>query len=326
MEYRLYATCPDETTEFLADEIRELGATDVKIGYRVVYFNTDEKTYYKAHLHLRLASRVFRIIRDIPASSPTIIYDKTKRIKFHELFRAQEPLRIQVTTSSKESKIPGHLIGSKIREAVTDSFKHFAQESANLSSRDANIGLTGFQYNNRLMISVDTSLKSLHKRGYRIDGHPAPIKETLASTLLRACKYDGTKPLLDPMCGSGTIAIEGAQIAINKQPLIHRKKGEFGFEYLKDFNSKLWRQVQDEARLAQREPQQKIWASDISLEHVDLAQKAALSARVEKYIGFSQQDFYQLEKPAESGLLITNMPYGLRLNDSDIDKAERAAF
>lgn len=180
MDIQLYATCPDELTSLLADEVHSIGGQDVKTGYRVVYFSGDEELYYKAHLHLRLASRIYRIIKEVPAGKPQIIFDKVRRIRFHELFGAKDPIRISVTNSSKESKIPGHLAGSKIREAITDSFKHYTGEDALISSWEAQINLRGFLTKNRLMISLDTSLKSLHKRGYRHDGHPAPLKETLA--------------------------------------------------------------------------------------------------------------------------------------------------
>ena len=100
----------------------------------------------------------------------------------------------------------------------------------------------------RCMLSLDTSGKSLHKRGYREQGHPAPLKETLAAAILIMAGYDGTQPFLDPMCGSGTLAIEAAMMAVSKAPQIHRKKGEFYFEWLKDFDRELWRATQDRVR------------------------------------------------------------------------------
>ena len=320
MEYQLYATCPDETTQLLASEIKALGGTSVHTGFRVVYFTASEEVYYKAHLHLRLASRIFRIIKDMPAGSAQIIFDKAKRIKFHEYFSSDAPIRIKVTTSAKEIKIPTHLVGSKIREALEDSSQHYCGKSANVSSWDANLCIKAFMYDNRLMLSLDTSLNSLHKRGHRVEGHPAPLKETLAAALLMICEYDGKMPLYDPMCGSGTIIIEGAQMAIRKAPLIHRKKGEFGFEYLKDFNSSLWRKVQDEARAQQLADAPPMFASDISPEFVSIAKQSALQARVEKYISFATGDFFKTTKPAETGLLIANLPYGQRLDEQDINK------
>ena len=195
-----------------------------------------------------------------------------------------------------------------------------SQKPANAGSWDAKLCLNAVMYDNRVMLSLDTSLSSLHKRGHRVEGHPAPLKETLAAALLMICGYDGKMPLYDPMCGSGTIIIEGAQMAINKAPLIHRKKGEFGFEYLKDFNSGLWRRIQEEARGAQLSEAPPLFASDIAPEYIDIAKRSALQARVERYINFKTADFFKTEKPADTGLLIANLPYGQRLDEQSIDK------
>ena len=263
---------------------------------------------------------MFRILKDMPAGNPRIVFDKVRRIPFHKYFSAEAPVKIQVASAIKNEKLPNHLVGSKIREAVNDSFAHFQKKEANVSSRDAKVSLKGFLHGKRMALSIDTSLNSLHKRGYRVEGHPAPLKETLAATLLKFSEYDGTQALYDPMCGSGSIIIEGAQIAMNKAPLIHRKKGEFGFEHLKDFNGKLWRQVQDETRGQQSAPSAPLFASDISQEYLSIARQGAMKARVEKYIEFSQGDFSKSRKPCESGLMIANIPYGLRLDEQDIGK------
>ena len=298
-----------------------LGGINIKTGFRVVYFSCTEEQFYEIHLKSRLASRVFRIVKDMPASSPRIVFDKVRRIQFHKFFKANDAVKIQVASVHKDDKFPTHLVGSKIREAINDSFKHFANEDAVVSSRDPKVSIKGFIHGKRMMLSFDTSLNSLHKRGYRVEGHPAPLKETLASTLLRFCEYDGSQALYDPMCGSGSIIIEGAQIAANKAPLIHRSKGEFGFEHLRDFDSKLWRQVQNKARNEQRQPQAPLFASDIDSKFLDIAKEAALKARVEKFINFRTKDFFKSKKPAEKGIMIANIPYGLRLDEEDIDKA-----
>ena len=247
MEFQLYATCPDELTGLLAKEIASLGGTEVRTAYRVVYFSASQEVFYRVHLQSRLASRIYRILKEIPAHSPTIIFDKAKKIRFHELFSDRQAVSITVVAANDESPIPTHLIGSKLREAINDCFQHHLKVMPNQSSWDAVIGITGYFHHKRLMVSVDTSLESLHRRGFRVEGHPAPLKETLAAALLAVCEYDGTIPFFDPMCGSGTIVVEAAQMAINRAPLIHRKKGGFGFEHLLDFDSGLWQAVRDES-------------------------------------------------------------------------------
>jgi putative N6-adenine-specific DNA methylase len=318
LEYQLYATCPDELTGLLAEEIAAIGGTDVHTGFRVVYFTATQEVAYKAHLHSRLASRICRVLKEIPAHSATIIFDKAKKIRFDELFPANLPISINVVTSGGEGKLPTHLIGSKLREAINDSFQHHLKVTPNQSSREAAIGITGYLHNKRLMVSLDTSFESLHKRGFRVEGHPAPLKETLAAALLAVCDYDGTTSFYDPMCGSATIAVEAAMLAINRAPLMLRKKGGFGFEYLYDFDAALWQAVQNQARAAERPAPAKIFASDIEPEFIRIAQKTVANARLEKVVRLEVRDFFKTEKPDERGLLIMNIPYGVRLAEEAV--------
>jgi putative N6-adenine-specific DNA methylase len=318
LEYQLYATCPDELTNLLAKEIAAIGGMDVHAGYRVVYFSASKEIIYKAHLHSRLASRICRVLKEIPAQSATIIFDKAKKIRFDELFPAELAIGINVVTSGGAGKIPTHLIGSKLREAINDCFQHHLKVTPNQSSRDPVLGITGYLHNKRLMVSLDTSEESLHKRGFRVEGHPAPLKETLAAALLAVCEYDGTTSFFDPMCGSGTIAIEAALIALNRAPQIFRKKGGFGFEYLLDFDARLWQAVRDQAKAAERLAPAKIFASDIAPEFVAIAKKTIANARLEKVVRLEVKDFFKTDKPDERGLLIANIPYGVRLEEGDV--------
>jgi putative N6-adenine-specific DNA methylase len=169
------------------------------------------------------------------------------------------------------------------------------------------------------MLSLDTGNRC-HKRGYREQGHPAPLKETLAAAILTLAGYDGTQPFLDPMCGSGTLAIEAAMMAVNKAPQIHRKKGEFHFEWLKGFDRELWRTTQERVRAEKRGvPLAPVIASDIDPRYVSMARKSALKARVEKYMTFRTCRFQDVEPPAERGMLVTNLPYGDRIGSSEGD-------
>ncbi len=318
MEYQLYATCPDEMTGLLAREITRIGGTQVRPAYRVVYFRASKEVAYKAHLHLRLANRICRVLKEIPAQSPTIIFDKARKIRFDRLFSDRQAVAVNVAASNDGSRIPNHLIGSKLREAINDCFQHHLNVTPNQSSRGAAVGISGFFHNSRLLVSVDTSFESLHRRGFRVEGHPAPLNETLAAALLAVCEYDGTASFFDPMCGSGTIVVEAAQMAINRAPLLHRKKGGFGFEYLHDFDAGLWQTVQDQARSAERPARAGIFASDMEPQFVEMARKAVTRARLEAVVRLETKDFFKTEKPAERGLLIANIPYGLRMTEKEV--------
>src|SRR6185437_14298920 len=174
----------------------------------------------------------------------------------------------------------------------------------------------------RCTLSFDTSGKSLHKRGYREPGHPAPLKETLSAAILSMAGYDGSQAFMDPMCGSGTIAIEAAMIALHKAPQIHRKKGQFHFEWLKDFDRDRWRDTQERVRAEKLPaPTAPIVASDINPSYVAMARKSALDARVERYMTFSAGRFQDAQAPAPTGILVTNLPYGERIHSDESDIA-----
>jgi putative N6-adenine-specific DNA methylase len=318
LEYQICATCPDEMTGLLAREIASLGGTEVRTSYRVVYFSASMEIAHKAHLHLRLANRLYRVLKEIPAQSPTIIFDKAKKIRFDQLFSDRQAISIHVVSANDGGKIPNDLIGSKLREAINNCFEHHQKIIPNQSSRGAAVGLTGYYHNNRLLISVDTTFESLHKRGYRVEGHPAPLNETLAAALLAVCEYDGSVNFFDPMCGSGTIVAEAAQIAINRAPRIFRKKGGFGFEHLFDFDPGLWQTIQEQAREAERPSRVDLFASDVDPEFIRITQKTLTKARLNNIVRVETKDFFQSEKPAETGLLITNIPYGLRMTEKDV--------
>jgi len=319
LDYKFFAPCPDQLTELVAAEVTAIGGTNVHTAYCVVYFDACEEVAYKAHLHLRLVSRLCRILKEIPAQSPRIIFDKARRIRYDNLFSSDLPISINVASGNAGGKIETHLIGSKLREAINDCFEHHKNVKPNQSSYKAPIGINGYFNKNRLLVSIDTSNESLHRRGYREEGHPAPIKESLAAACLAVCQYDGTIPFYDPMCGSGTIVIEAAQIAINRAPLIHRQKGGFGFEYLHDFNPEVWQSVRAQAKAGEHALKTTIHASDIEPDFIKIAQKTAANADLESEIQFSVKDFFKTEKPAEKGLLIVNIPYGVRMDEKPVD-------
>lgn len=319
MDFKLFCPCPDELTGILAAEISSLGATHVHTAYGVVYFEATEEVAYKAHLNLRLVGRICRVLKEIPAQSPRIVFDKARRIRFDKLFSSDLPISVNVSADNAGKTIEPHLIGSKLREAINDCFEHHKHVKPNQSSYKAPIGVNAYYHKNRLLVSIDTCNESLHRRGFREAGHPAPLKETLAAACLAVCEYDGSVPFYDPMCGSGTIVIEAAMIAMNRAPLINRPQGGFGFEYLLDFNAELWQSVKDQARRGERPLKSMIQASDIDPDYIQVARKTAANAGLQDSIQFSTRDFFKTEKPAESGLLVMNIPYGVRMDEQGID-------
>jgi putative N6-adenine-specific DNA methylase len=318
---RLIATCPEETKPALVQELEALGATDLVPGFRAVSCEASEELFYELHLKLRTASRILRVVREVPAKTPEMLYSQARRIRWCELFDAQHGFLVESLGADAEGggMAPKQVI-TQVRESIRDVFNREQGRAPAVELAEPRVVVVAHLQKGRCMLSLDTSGKSLHKRGYREQGHPAPLKETLAAAILILAGYDGRQAFLDPMCGSGTLAIEAAMIAVRKAPRIHRRKGEFHFEWLKGFDRQLWRAVQDRVRGEKLEaPPAPVVASDVEASYVALAQKSALKARVEKYMSFATRRFQDAEPPAASGLLATNLPYGDRIGSRDGD-------
>lgn len=321
---RLIATCPEETKVLLAKELRELGATDIREGYMAVEFEADEETFYELHLKLRTASQIHLILRECAAKDVHMLNSQAKRIKWPEIFDVTKTFRVDAVAGDRgEEAMTGNKISKTVRLSLQTVFDRETGKIPQVELKEPDVIVVAYVHGGRATISVNTSGLTLHKRGYKDDDHPAPMKETLASALLEFAGYNGSEVLFDPMCGSGTIPIEAAMLALKKAPNIHRKKGNFAFERLKMFDNAVWRKVQDKVRSEKIETNpQPIFASDISSKFVDFARENALRARVERNINFSVKDFFRTEKPAESGLLVINLPYGDRIGSGSQEELE----
>ncbi len=316
---RLIATCPEETKPALVHELEAAGATELAPGFRAVEFTADAALYYELHLRLRTASRILRVIREVPARTPQMLHSQARRIHWPELFDARHGFRVEsLGADAEDGGLAPKQVITQVREAIRDAFARSGGAIPPVDTEEPRVVVVAHLARGRCMLSFDTSGKSLHKRGYREPGHPAPLKETLAASILILAGYDGTQPLLDPMCGSGTLAIEAAMVAVRKAPQIHRRKGEFHFEWLRDFDRELWRRTQERVRAEKLEaPAAPVHASDVEEKYVAMARKSALDARVERYIRFSCARFQDLEPPADHGLLVMNLPYGERIGRNE---------
>jgi putative N6-adenine-specific DNA methylase len=325
---RWISTCPDDTKEVLAAELSRLGVAEPRLIYRGVAFEADLATAYRAHLWLRSASRIQRIVAELPARSAEELAAAAAAVPWQDFVLAQYPFAVSAILTDDESRAIGEeQVKAAIAAAIVESVG-----ARNDPDADGPVTLVAHLRARVCTLGLDTAGRALHKRGWRLPGHPAVLKETLAASLLLLAGYDGKEPLLDPMCGSGTIAIEAACIALNKAPLIHRGKDDFGFEHQAGFDRALWRRVSDQARAEKLPaPRAPVFASDIQKEYVDLARQTALRARVEKHMNFSTSSLQNLSPPAPSGLFIANLPYGERISASaglyrDVGHALRERF
>ncbi|HTT06822.1 MAG TPA: THUMP domain-containing protein [Steroidobacteraceae bacterium] len=318
---QLIATCPEETKPALVLELESLGAREIVPGYRAVAFEASVALFYELHLKLRTASRILKVIKQVPSRSPAMLRSQVRRIRWDELFDVRHGFMIesQGEDAEKGGMAPKQII-TQVREGIREVFERGRGIAPAVDRAEPRVAVVAHLRHGRCTLSFDTSGKSLHKRGYREPGHPAPLKETLSAAILTMAGYDGSQAFMDPMCGSGTIAIEAAMMALHKAPQIHRKKGEFFFEWLRDFDRNLWRATQERVRAEKLEALiAPVVASDINAAYVAMAKKSALDARVERYMSFKTGRFQDAEPPAPTGILVTNLPYGERIDSREGD-------
>jgi putative N6-adenine-specific DNA methylase len=315
-DLRWIATCPDETKGVTADELTRLGVAAPRLIYRGVAFEADLEIGYRAHLWLRTASRIQRIVADLPARSAAELESAAAALAWPAWLRPRVPFTVSPILTDADARALGEAaVQGAIARAVAAGFGAASEPAPRFDPEAEDpVTLMAHLRGGVCTLGLDTAGRALHKRGWRLGGHPAVLKETLAASLLLLAGYDGSEPLVDPMCGSGTLAIEGAYIALRKAPLIHREKDGFGFERQAGFDRPLWRRVSDAARASKlAAPRAPVFASDLRPEYVELARQTALRARVEKHLRFSTASFHELEPPGPSGLLVANLPYGERI-------------
>jgi putative N6-adenine-specific DNA methylase len=314
MPFELIAKTMQGLEEVLAQEITELGGNDVQIGRRMVSFTGDQRLMYKANLHLRTAVRILKPIITFQAKDPDEVYEKVRKIEWENYFTPDSTFTIDTVVFSdlfRHSKF----LSYRVKDAIADYYnqKYGKRPSVRLTNPDIYIHV--HVSHTTCSISLDSSGESLHKRGYRIDQTEAPLNEVLAAGMLLLAGWKGQSNFIDPMCGSGTLLIEAALIALKIPPGIYRKS--FGFEKWKDFDADLFEELSneetDEAPFAF-----KIYGSDMSSIAIGIAQKNIRNASLSKYIELETRSIQKITEAPKDGLLVMNPPYGERISSNDL--------
>lgn len=313
------ATCPAETRDVLVAELGALGLSGLVPLHRGAAFEATLAEAYRAHLWLRTASRIQRVIAELPAASLAELAAGAAAVPWPDHLRPHRPFAVTVVLTDDAARRLGEQpVTDAIAAAVGSGFPDRAP--AFRPDVDLPMTLVAHVRGGVCTLGLDTAGRALHKRGWRVNGHPAVLKETLAAAVLLLAAYDGTEPLYDPMCGSGTQLVEAAYIALNKAPLVHRGKDDFAFEHQAGFDRALWRAASDEARAAKRAaPPAPLFGSDLRAEYVEVARKGALRARVERHVQLAVTPFQEAVPPAERGLLVANLPYGERIGRGQLE-------
>jgi len=303
--------------DVLAEELISLGADDLQIGTRMVSFEGDLELLYKANICCRTALRILKPVYTFNAKNPDELYAEIKKIDWSLYMNEKDTFAID---SVVFSKIFSHskFVAYRAKDGIVDYFTQRTGKRPSVSTTNPDLLINVHIAHNRCTVSFDSSGESLHKRGYRVEQTEAPLNEVLAAGMLLKTKWKGECDFIDPMCGSGTLLIEAAMIAMNIPPGIYRKS--FGFEKWPDFDKDLFERIYNDDS-NEKEFTHKIYGSDISPQAIAVAEKNIKSAGLGRYIELSVKPIQQYtEAPAERGILVTNPPYGERLKPDDLFK------
>ena len=316
LNYRFAAPCLFGLEAPLAEELRDLSAQNVQAENGRVLFSGDAQTLIRANFCSRYAERILLLIGEFHAATFESLFEGVKALPWERWIGRTD--RFPVKGYSLNSRLFSvRDCQSIIKKAVVERLKQayhipWFEETGDLYQIQFSI------LKDHVSLMIDTSGEGLHKRGYRPAANAAPIRETLAAALCRFSHLRGYHTLYDPMCGSGTIPIEGALLALNIAPGLFR---DFTARHWCHFPDRLWRQEKERAQSLQKsEPQFHVFASDIDRRSLELASGNARRGGVEKFITFEKADLRAFQKHSEKGTVIVNPPYGERL--LDIKEAE----
>lgn len=307
--------------EVLAEEIRELGGERITFHNRAISFDGNKRLLYKANLSLRTAVRLLTPIKKAHVNSEKALYNFVRHdVDWTKFMDTWDKFIIDPVVWS-EDFTHSQYVAQKAKDAIVDQFREAtkSRRRPTVSGERPTLRINIRIIDRDAVVSLDSSDDPLFKRGYRVQDHDAPVNETTAAALLKLSGWDRKSPLLDPMSGSGTIAIEAAMYATNRAPGLCRK--EFGFMRWKNFSQELYDEVVAELKAEITDTCPEIYAFDLSPVNSRKAQENAKAAGVDKYIHFGVKNFFKLENPAFSpGMVLCNPPYDERLKIKDIGK------
>ncbi len=310
------ASSPEGLEQHLASEIVDLGGFNIDTYKRSVSFDCDHATFYRIHFFSRLAFRFYREVARFVCYDRLSLYEGVRdSFDWLKWLPAEMTFNVQVTGRTS-SLSHSHFTALEVKNAITDLQQSVWNKRSNISLDNPDLIIHLHLNNDRGVLSLQSSFESLHKRGYRPAIGNAPLKENLASGLLKMTEWNGTKPLIDLMCGSGTFVIE----AINQILKVPLKPQQFYlFENWLDFNKDIFL---DEKNKAQRKvitykKLSKIIGCEINKDVFDQAKLNISLAGLENHIELQNNDFKKIQFKFPEGLVLCNPPYGKKLGDEN---------
>jgi len=311
---RYFAQVSDALKEAGAEELSELGAEDIQPEFSGIHFRADKLTLYRINYLARILSRCLAPLKSFACPDTDTLYQKAKQIEWKDFFEKGNTFAVLGNVS--DSAISHSKYAAlRLKDAVVDYFKEKTGRRPDVSVKNPDILLNLHIRKDKAVISLDTSGGALHRRGYREETVSAPMQETVAAAIIRFSKWEGSVPLYDPLCGSGTLLCEALMRYSNIPAGVLRSR--FGFEFLPDFDGAVWKQVKKEADGHIRElPKGLIAGSDVSAEAVSAALTNLMGLHYGNNVSVERADFRKL--PAlEKHVIVTNPPYGIRMGGDE---------
>ena len=310
----LYATTTRGTEDLLAEELSELGASKIRQDRGGVRFFANLDEALRICLWTRIAMRVLYPLGEFESQGADGLYEAAATVPWEEHFTSRSTFMVEATLKNSEHNHSG-FVGLKIKDAIADRLRAKLGSRPDVDTKDPVFRVVARVAKERLSLSLDLCGAPLNRRGYRVSPILTPLKETLAAAILRAAKYTGEEPLLDPMCGSGTLAIEAGLIAVRRAPGIARKFAVERWPHLGAAAKSTIEDLRRDARANERKAPWPIHGMDRLEEAVAAATKNVAAAQLAQEVHIIHGDAagplpIAIDSP---GLLVTNPPYGDRL-------------
>lgn len=309
MNYKCYASCAFGVESVLARELRQLGIAQVRTADARVYFEGDEKAVAKANMWVRTADRIYLILDEFEAHTFEELYDNVARIPFSEYLPKDAAFPVSGNAVQADLMSVSD-IQSVTKKAAVDAMRrgHRTEEFPENGQR---YHIYANNFKNRFTVALDTSGAGLSRRGYRLKNVTAPVRETLAAALILIARWKH-RDFYDPMCGSGTIAIEAAMIASDTAPGLGRR---FDAQTYSEAFGEAFADERNEAREKIHAPSMQISGSDKDPHAVRIAAEHAQNAGVADWVRFTERDVADFTQPERPACVITNPPYAVRLGE-----------
>lgn len=310
-----FATVARGLEAIAAQELIDLGAQDVELGFCGVHFAGDRALLYRVNLWARIPFRILLKLREFSCRDADDLYGGVRKLDWQPYLSPEHTLAVTATGKTPQLN-HSHFTALQVKNAIVDQQRDRFQARSTVDTQTPDVRVNVHLDRGRATLSLDSSGSSLHRRGYRPAVGAAPLKESLAAALIQMTGWQLSQAFYDPLCGSGTLPLEAALVGLNRAPGLFRDR--FGFETWPDFDAVLWGRLQRDAQAAQRDTlPAPIVGCDRDPAIIVQARTNAHNCEVPSAVQFYQRDLQDSEPPARSGILLCNPPYGERLGKGE---------